>query len=150
MIAIIDYGGANLGSVIFALERLGYEAQVTSDPIMIKRSSHVILPGVASAKPAMEYLEKHDLVGLIRGLTQPVLGICLGLQLLFDSSEEGNVNCLKIIRGIVEKIKGSLPLPHMGWNTLSFYKSNALFKNIPDNAYMYFVHSYAVARTVSS
>ena len=106
-IAIIDSGGANIASLQFALQRLGEEAPITSDANAIKQASHVILPGVGAARNGMQTLREHDLVDVIRDLSQPVLGICLGMQLLAEGSEEENVECLGILPGVANKLPGS-------------------------------------------
>lgn len=149
MITIVDSGGANLSSILFSLERLGVEARVSNQASVIKRSSHVILPGVGSAVSAMRRIHALGLALILRSLTQPVLGICLGMQLLFDSSEEGEVACLGIIPEVIKKLSSQdqrLVVPHMGWNKLHLIKSDPLLKNVPDQAYAYFVHSYAAPR----
>jgi glutamine amidotransferase len=144
MITIIDSGGANIASIQFALNRLGAVAKLSTDVKVIKQSSHVVLPGVGSAERGMLHLANYSLIEVIQSLTQPVLGICLGMQLLYDFSEEGNVECLKIISGNVKKISNEniCIVPHMGWNKLNIVNENRLLKNIPDKAYVYFVHSY--------
>jgi glutamine amidotransferase len=149
MITIVESGGANIASIVFALERLGYTAQLSCDSEEIKASTHVILPGVGSAEAAMRVLKKHGLEQTIRSLTQPVLGICLGMQVLFDFSEEGHVECLKIIPGKIELFPDTLglPVPHMGWNTIMTQENSPLLKNIPQNTHMYFVHSYRTSVT---
>src|SRR5699024_4563490 len=117
-IAVINSGGANLGSVQHALRRLGVEPVLTSDAEMIQSADKVILPGVGAAAGAMHALRSAGLVEVIRGLTQPMLGICLGLQLMFESSEEGETECLGLIPGRVRKLQAGegLRLPHMGWD----------------------------------
>jgi len=143
MIAVINSGLANISSVVFALNRLGVDAQVTTDPKVISAATHVILPGVGAAQMAMKNLTALNLTDLIPKLTQPVLGICLGMQLLFEHSEEGNVACLGVFPGEIKKLVGDgLIIPHMGWNTLSIRKPSALLAGIPDESYVYFVHSY--------
>lgn len=139
MIAIIDSGVANISSVVFALNRLGFDATVTRDFRVIEQAEKVILPGVGAAQTAMKNLHELNLTQVIQNLKQPVLGICLGMQLLFESSTEGNVDCLRIIPGKIDKLKGKdLIIPHMGWNTLNFTELNPEF----DNQYVYYVHSY--------
>ena len=146
-VAIIDSGVANLASVSAALRRLGVEAEITCDAAQIRKASYIILPGVGSAAAAMAQLNKKGLIELLPGLTQPVLGICLGMQLLFAHSEEsGGVDGLNIIQGNVCLLpaKAGMPIPHMGWNQIKKYMpDNPLLKNIPDKAFVYFVHSYA-------
>ncbi len=143
MIAIIEGCGTNIASIQFALERLGKKSLLTSDAKIIRSASHVILPGVGTAKNAMTQLQK--LAALIPQLTQPVLGICLGMQLFYEFSEEGKIETLKIISGKISSFKKntSLPIPHMGWNQLEIKQPNPLLKNIPDNSYFYYVHSYS-------
>ena len=147
MIAIIDSGGANIASVIFALERCGATATLTTDAEMIASADKVILPGVGAAPVAMAQLQKAGLVDCIRGLTQPVLGICLGMQLLFERSEEGDTALLGLIPGTVGAFQPApgLSIPHMGWNRLlptAGVAANPLLKGIDDGAHVYFVHSY--------
>ena len=147
MIAIIDSGGANIASVTFALERCGASATLTTDAEMIASADKVILPGVGAAPVAMAQLQKAGLVDCIRGLTQPVLGICLGMQLLFERSEEGDTALLGLIPGTVGAFQPApgLSIPHMGWNRLlptAAAAANPLLKGIDDGAHVYFVHSY--------
>lgn len=135
MIAVIDSGLANISSVVFALERLQVSAIVTTDPQVVMSASKVILPGVGTARQAMANLTELNLISVIKNLTQPVLGICLGMQLMYEYSEEGDVDCLGIFPGNIHKITGKdLIVPHMGWNTLDFKDKAA--------QYVYFVHSY--------
>jgi glutamine amidotransferase len=154
-VAIVDGGGANIASLTFALERLGASGQLTVDPAVIRSASHVILPGVGAARSAMQRLQDTGLDTLIPGLTQPVLGICLGLQLLFERSDEGDTICLGILPGAVRRFDPAAgrPVPHMGWNQVRRVRNSALLSGIPDNSYFYFVHSYAaemVDSTVAS
>jgi glutamine amidotransferase len=143
-LAIIDSGGANIGSVRFALNRLGTESIFTADPAQIRAADRVILPGVGPAAAAMRQLRAHDLVDCIRGLSQPVLGICLGMQLLYESSEEGDVDCLGIIPGRLKHFAKTpqLRVPHMGWNHAALQRPDALLKDLGDQPWFYFVHSY--------
>ena len=143
-LAIIDSGGANIGSVRFALQRLGAESVFTADPDVIQRANRVILPGVGAAAAAMAQLRQHDLVSCIRQLTQPVLGICLGMQLLFESSSEGDVDCLGLIPGRLERFQESpgLRVPHMGWNHAAVERDDPLLKGLREEPWFYFVHSY--------
>ena len=145
-IAIIDSGGANISSVRFALERLGREGVLTTDRNKIRHAEHVILPGVGAAGDAMQRLREHGLDELIPELTQPVLGICLGLQLLCEGSEEDDTQCLGVIPGTARKfvVDSTLPVPHMGWNQLEIKGANPLVEGLPDGSHFYFVHSYAV------
>jgi len=144
--AIVASGGANTASLQFALQRLDTESVVTADPATIGAASHVILPGVGAAADAMARLRQSGLDAVLPGLRQPVLGICLGMQLLFDSSEEGSAECLRIIPGRVKRFAAAaeLPVPHMGWNTLNVHRPCALLEGIVDGEYAYFVHSYAL------
>jgi glutamine amidotransferase len=147
-VAVVDSGVANLASVKAALARLDVEAEVTSDAKRIREADYIILPGVGSAVAAMTQLEAKRLVDVLRNLTRPVLGICLGMQLLFTRSEEGRgVSCLDIIPGDVRRLqaKPDMPVPHMGWNQIRPQKSgHPLLQDVPDNSFVYFVHSYAV------
>ncbi|MBM4253909.1 MAG: imidazole glycerol phosphate synthase subunit HisH [Deltaproteobacteria bacterium] len=145
MIAIVDTGGANLKSVVNALERLGASHCLTSNPVQIAGADQVILPGVGAAREAMRRLDAAQLIPVLRNLKQPVLGICLGMQLLFESSEEGDVACLGLIPGRVVRLKDD-PLarvPHMGWNHLQRRDSaEPLLAAIQDDDCFYFVHSF--------
>lgn len=145
MIAIIQAAGFNLASVKFALQHLGYDALVTKDPSAIQQASHVILPGVGSARYAMGRLQADQLTEIIVDLKQPVLGLCLGLQLMYEHSHEGNIPCLGIFPGTIVPLplRAGLSIPHMGWNQLQIKQpSHPLLKGIPDDSYVYFVHSY--------
>mgnify|MGYP003150372478 CR=1 FL=1 len=144
-IAVIDSGGANLGSVVQALSRIGASAVLTSDADTIRGAERVILPGVGAAAWAMKALREAGLVEVIRGLEQPVLGICLGLQLMFEGSEEGDAECLGLIPGRVRRLTGGegLRLPHMGWNQLRWERDDPLARDIDAEAWFYFVHGYA-------
>ena len=147
MIAIIDSGGANIASVRFALERLGVDSVLTADPAVISAAERVILPGVGAAPVAMAQLARAGLVECIRGLTQPVLGICLGMQLLFERSEEGDTPLLGLVGGTCGAFDPGMGLtvPHMGWNRLLPQGDgrHLLLSGVEDGAYVYFVHSYA-------
>jgi glutamine amidotransferase len=146
-VAIIKYNAGNIRSVLFALERLGAEAMVTDDHYELRSASHVIFPGVGAANSAMPYLKQRGLDALIQSLTQPFLGICLGMQLMCARSEEGDTDCLGIFDLQVKKFPSTrashekVKIPHMGWNKISSLRS-PLFNGIADEAYMYFVHSY--------
>jgi imidazole glycerol-phosphate synthase subunit HisH len=142
---IIDSGGANLASLQFAFERLGAKTHVTADAAEIRSARRVILPGVGSAADAMARLRSNQVAGLLPSLTQPVLGICLGMQLLFDSSEEGDTQCLGILPDSVKRLqpKAGRPVPHMGWNQLAALRDDPLLEGIAPNDYVYFVHSFA-------
>jgi len=144
-VAIIDSGGANIASLVFALRRLGREAVLTRDPDAIRAAGRVILPGVGAAADAMERLASHGLDRLIPTLTQPVLGICLGMQLLFEESEEGAARCLGIIPGTARRFAADAgAVPHMGWNQVRRRAESPLLSGIADGEYFYFVHSYAL------
>ena len=140
-IAIIDYGAGNVQSVLFALERLGFEGNVTNDWNTIKSADKVIFPGVGEASSAMEMLHESGLDVLIPTLKQPVLGICLGMQLMCKHSEEGNTNGLGIFDVNVVKFSQEVKVPQMGWNTIYNLKT-PLFERIKENEFMYLVHSY--------
>jgi glutamine amidotransferase len=148
-VTIIDGGGANIASLQFALERLGASSELTADPDKIRAAERVILPGVGAAEDGMQRLRKAGLDTLIPQLTQPMLGICLGMQLLFDSSEEDDATCLGIIPGRTQRfeVADDRPVPHMGWNQIEIIRNSRLLDGIPDDAYFYFVHSYAVGVT---
>ena len=141
MIAIIKYNAGNTKSVENAVKRLGFDCIITDDPSEIKRANKVIFPGVGEASTAMAYLKQHQLDQLIVSLKQPVLGICLGLQLMCKSSEEGNTKCLGIFDTVVKKLPPIDIVPHMGWNNL-LKTSGAMFKGISQTNDVYFVHSY--------
>lgn len=145
---IIASGGANLASLQFALRRLGCDAPVTEDPELIEAASHVILPGVGAARDAMERLRAAGLVEIIRRLQQPVLGICLGLQLLYTGSDEDDAQCLGIIPGQARRFPRSsrLPVPQMGWNAVNKVADTPLLRGVDDGGYAYFIHSYALPR----
>jgi glutamine amidotransferase len=146
MLAIVDSGGANIASVRFALERLGVQSELTAEPAVIRSAERVILPGVGSAAEGMKRLRAKGLVECVRGLTQPVLGVCLGMQLLFESSEEdGGVETLGVIPGKVALLPNSpgITVPHMGWNTLITGREPKLLDGVENDARFYFVHSYA-------
>jgi len=146
-IAIIKYNAGNIRSVDFALQRLGISAMITADPDEIRSADRVIFPGVGEASTTMSYLRQHKLDALICDLRQPVLGVCLGLQLMCAYSEEGDTECLGIFPEIVRKFvpqpdgSTSFKVPHMGWNSISGLKTS-LFNHISDEDYFYFVHSF--------
>lgn len=144
-LAIIDSGGANIASLQFAVQRLGIESDLTTDPARLESASHVLLPGVGAAADCMGRLQSAGLVDTIRGLKQPMLGICVGMQLLFESSEEGDVACLGVLPGRVKRFddRAGLPVPHMGWNQLDFNVRSPLLNDIANGDYVYFVHSFA-------
>jgi len=143
---IIDSGGANLASLQFALERLGVRAAVSSDVGTIAAAARVLLPGVGSAGDAMRRLRRSGVAELLPTLRQPVLGICLGMQLLFERSAEGMTACLGILPGTVRRMEPAAgrPVPHMGWNQLSHVRQDPLLDGIEPGEYFYFVHGYAV------
>ena len=143
MIAIVDYKAGNIRSVENALKRLGTEYVLTADQEMIQRADHVILPGVGEASSAMKSLESTGLIHVIKSLTRPVLGICIGLQLMCSSSEEGNVECMGIFTPRVRRFpeEPGVKIPHTGWNTISGLRG-PLFRNIPEDSFVYYVHSY--------
>lgn len=145
MIAIVDYDAGNIRSVVNALERLGVKDYVvTSDAEVIRSADKVLMPGVGDASYAMANLKARGLEGVIPELRQPVLGICVGLQLLCSSSEEGNIRCLGIFEENVVRFRSDAPavkIPHMGWNSISDLKS-PLFKGISEGSFVYFVHSF--------
>lgn len=142
---IIDSGGANLASLQFAFERLGARTHVTTDASEIASAARVVLPGVGAAADAMQRLHHSGVAALLPRLEQPVLGICLGMQLLFDHSEEGSTDCLGILPETVRRLRPApgLPVPHMGWNQLEQVRDDPLLDGIAANEYVYFVHSYA-------
>ncbi|MGV6987509.1 imidazole glycerol phosphate synthase subunit HisH [Testudinibacter sp. P80/BLE/0925] len=144
-ITIIDTGCANLSSVKFAFDRLGYQAKISRDLAEIKAADKLLLPGVGTALAAMKNLTDRNLIETIRQLTQPVLGICLGMQLMTEFSSEGNLATLELMRGRTELIPDTgLPLPHMGWNQVRYQAAHPLFAEIEQDSHFYFVHSYAV------
>ena len=149
-VVVIDSGGANLASLLFALERLDVKAAVTTDAARIRAATHVLLPGVGAAHDAMQRLRTAGLHTVIPTLRQPLLGICLGMQLLFEASEEAvsgahETTGLGIVPGKVLRMRAAPdhPVPHMGWNQLMPLQEDALFTGIEAGAYVYFVHSYA-------
>lgn len=141
MIAIVKYNAGNIASVQNSLTRLGFTSIVTDDIVELKNADKVIFPGVGEASSAMKYLKDRNLDELIRSLKQPVLGICLGQQLMCAFSEEGNVNCLGIFKTMVKKFPPSDLVPQMGWNSLT-QLSGPLFQGINESDDVYFVHSY--------
>ena len=145
-VVILDTGCANLSSVKWAIERLGYTPAVSRDPDVVLRADKLFLPGVGTARAAMDQLQERELIELVKACTQPVLGICLGMQLLGRGSDEnGGVSTLGIVDEPVSLLDTQgLPLPHMGWNQITAQAGNHLFRNIPDGSYFYFVHSYAM------
>ena len=146
-LAVVDSGVANLASVMAALHRLEVAAEITSNPEKISSAQRVIIPGVGAASAAMAQFEAKQLVKVIRNLTQPVLGICLGMQLMFEHSTEGQgVKCLGVIPAKIKQLptKPEMPIPHMGWNQIKACQSgHALLRGIADESFVYFVHSFA-------
>ncbi|WP_159023232.1 imidazole glycerol phosphate synthase subunit HisH [Formosa sp. L2A11] len=141
-VVIIDYGAGNIKSIQFAFKRLGIDAVLTNDPEKIKNADRVIFPGVGEASSALKMLKNSKLDKLIPTLTQPVLGICLGMQLMCKTTEEGgNTEGLGIFQVDVKRFPNTVKVPQMGWNTVTNLESD-LFKDIPENSYMYLVHSY--------
>tara|TARA_R110002049_G_scaffold1062_16_gene8028 strand:+ start:2976 stop:3578 length:603 start_codon:yes stop_codon:yes gene_type:complete len=145
-VAIIDSGGANIASLVYALERIGKTAELTRDAAVIRAAEKVILPGVGAARDAMQRLRDAQLIDVIRSLKQPVLGVCLGMQLLADASEEEDVDCLGIIPGTVGKLSADAehPVPNMGWCEVTGLRETHLLDDIGEQSYFYFVHSYAL------
>ncbi|PUZ25093.1 imidazole glycerol phosphate synthase subunit HisH [Chitinophaga parva] len=145
---IIKYNAGNIRSVQFALERIGATGVVTDDPAEIMAADKVIFPGVGEASTAMQYLREHKLDQVITSLKQPVLGICLGMQLLCKHSEENDAQCLGIFDVEVKKFESPVPnglkIPQIGWNNITGLYST-MFEHVPENSYMYFVHSYYAA-----
>ena len=145
-VVLVDAGGTNIGSVRYALQRLGVDAALTSDAATIRAADKVILPGVGAAGPGMARLHELGLVELLRSLTQPVLGVCLGMQLLCARSEEGDTECLGVIPAPVRRFieAPGVRIPHMGWNQLRTMRAHPLLAGLGEDDQAYFVHSYAV------
>lgn len=148
-VALVDAGGANIGSVQYALQRLGVHPILTGDAQMIRDADRVILPGVSTAGVVMGRLHALGLVETLRTLEAPLLGVCVGMQLLYERSEEGSVQCLGLLPGTVRKLPAStgIRVPHMGWNTLCSLRRSSLTDGIAADAHAYFVHSYAAPIT---
>jgi len=144
MITIVDYDAGNIKSVVCALERLGADYELTDDPAKIAAARKLILPGVGNAADAMRSLREKGLVDVIRGIRKPVLGICVGMQLMCRRSEEGDAQCIGLFDTDVTRLEpdGEEKVPHMGWNAIGNLEGK-LFKGIDSGAYVYFVHSYA-------
>ena len=144
-VVVIGSCGSNLASLGFALKRLGVDAPVTEDPDRVRRATHVILPGVGAAAAGMTRLAAAGLAEIVPTLTQPELGICLGMQLLFAGSDEEDTKCLGVIDARVTKLPQStdLPVPQMGWNQLEAVADTALLAGVEPGAFAYFIHSYA-------
>jgi len=144
-VVVIGSCGSNLASLGFALRRLGVDAPVTEDPERIRRATHVILPGVGAATPGMTRLAAAGLADVVPALTQPVLGICLGMQLLFAGSAEDDAKCLGVLDARVQRLPQSadLPVPQMGWNQLELVAESPLLAGVAPRAFAYFIHSYA-------
>jgi len=154
-VVLVDSGGTNIGSVRYALQRLGVDAAMTADAQRIRAASHVILPGVGAARPGMARLRAGGLVEVLRELRQPVLGVCLGMQLLFEHSEESDTPCLGLLPGRLCKLgaRAGVRVPHMGWNRLAIARDDPLVAGSGAEPYAYFVHSYAApvgADTIAS
>lgn len=145
-LVIIDAGGANLGSVRAAFARLGVTPELSRDPVRIASAERLVLPGVGAAAPVMETLRASGIDTLLRGLKTPLLGVCIGMQVLFERSEEGDVAGLGLLRGQVRKLPASpgIRLPHMGWNRLARCGDSPLLDGIDEGEQAYFVHSYGV------
>jgi len=148
-VVVIKYNAGNIQSVRIALERLGLTPEVTDNPELITHADKVIFPGVGEASSAMAYLKDRDLDRVLFNLKMPVLGICLGLQLMCNHSEENDTECLGIFDTTVRRFPPENKVPHMGWNTVANLKGS-LFKDIPNKSYVYFVHSYFAEMTDST
>ena len=151
-VALIDAGGANLGSVRYALERLGVTPRIVRDAAGLVGADRIVLPGVGSAAPAMVALRDRGLDTALRASTVPLLGICLGMQLLFDASDEGDVDCLGLVPGRVRKMRPGVGVrvPHMGWNRLQNLSAHALLEGIQEGDSVYFVHGYCASIDAST
>ena len=145
-VAIVDSIGSNLASLIFALNRIGSSFEITDEIDVLNKASHIILPGVGAAKKAMTKLKQRKLIDEISKLTKPTLGICLGMQIFMDASDEDDAKCLGIISNTCRPFENNrdYPVPHMGWNKVRFNRDSVLTKNLKDDDYYYFVHSYYV------
>ena len=148
MIAVIDYQMGNLRSVQKGFEKVGHPATITSDPAVLADAEKVVLPGVGAMADAMKELKRRDLIGPIHAAIdsgKPFLGICLGLQLLMDRTEEGDAPCLGVVKGNAKLLPPGLKVPHMGWNNVKFNGQHPVLAGIPQDSYFYFVHSYYAA-----
>ena len=145
-VAIVDSGGANIASLLFAFERLDVAAELTTDSRKIRLAERVLLPGVGAAKDAMRRLEEARLIDVIRNLQQPVLGICLGMQLLCDASQEEDVECLGIVPGVATRldVAEDCAVPNMGWCATTVRQPHPVLDGIDDNSWFYYLHSYAL------
>lgn len=149
-VAVVDSGGTNIASVRYALDRIGADSRLTADPAQILAADRVILPGVGAAAAGMRRLREAGLVEVLRAVEQPLLGVCLGMQLLFErSAEDGGTECLGMLPGEVVPIRPApgLRVPHIGWNTLTTVREDPLTAGLPDGTRAYFVHSYGVPVT---
>lgn len=146
-LVVVDSGGANLGSVMVALRRLGVDPPLVRDAATIEGAGRVLLPGVGAAAPVMQRLRELGLVECLRALRKPLLGICVGMQVLYERSEEGDVECLGLLPGTVRRLRGApgTRVPHMGWNALDAERASPLLDGIAPGTHAYFVHGYAVA-----
>lgn len=144
-VAVVKLGVGNTASVLFALERLGADAVLTDDPVRIAEAERVILPGVGAAAAAMARIEERGLRDVLRAYRRPLLGICLGQQLLYERSEEGEADGLRLLSGAVSALPSTteMPSPHMGWSALQVEQQHPLFDGVKSGEYAYFVHSYA-------
>ena len=145
-VAIVDSIGSNLASLIFALNRIGSSFEITDKIDVLNKASHIILPGVGAAKNAMTKLKQRELIDGISNLTKPTLGICLGMQIFMDTSEEDDAKCLGIISNTTRPFVNNrdYPVPHMGWNKVNQNQKHPLWEKISDESFFYFVHSYVV------
>ena len=152
-IVIIDYGAGNLRSVQKAFEHLGYPARFTSDPADVRNAPAVVFPGQGASPPAMAALRGSGMVDVVREVVAsgtPFFGVCLGLQLLLEWSEEGDTHCLGVVPGRVQRFAPGLKVPHMGWNSVRLQRTHPVFNDVPEDSYFYFVHSYYAAPDDSS
>jgi imidazole glycerol-phosphate synthase subunit HisH len=149
-VAIVRYNAGNIQSLLYALERIGCTPVLSDDPAVLSSADKVIFPGVGEARSAMTHLREHGLDTIIANLTQPVLGICIGMQLLCTHSEENDTPCIGVFPAIVRQFsplallqQQTYKVPHIGWNTLSMTDGHPLFANVPLNSFVYYVHGYA-------